>query len=358
MFKESEMNKILSLFMLFSFMSCDDEGEFVYYDNPPVQAKFSETFNILSLIRDKKIDILWVIDNSGSMGPIQSNIEINSALFMRAFEKNKHIEWKMGLVSTDKTELPYLGFSKAIPFDNTSPDPVATFQSAVSRLGTSGSATEMTFYNVDRFISVPSRQGQEDYSHFFRKDAHLVVIMVTDEKEQSYGIDSVKYKAPAFLNYIRGFKEQDQVVRFYGAFDFKDLAGCRGTGLSDSYKGSQFEEIIEDTQGFAISACKSSFGIELARVGDDIVSLLKTPSLPLSERPKKGTIKVYFQGEELKGGPRGDENTPEEERGIWTYNRSNSSIDFYNLDFAGGDLEEADIDVEFEIDDGVDRDEE
>ena len=77
---------------------------------------------------------------------------------------------------------------------------------------------------------------------------------------------------------------------------------------------------------------------------------MKTPSIPLNARPKVETLEIIFKGERLKGGPRTT-------GGIWNYDREFSTINFYNLDFAGGDLKEADIEVRFEIDDGVDREE-
>lgn len=328
------------------FTACEKGDDFVYYDDPPFRENYSQSFTVL--VEDKKVDILWVIDNSGSMMQIQSNIEKNTALFMQAFKENKDIEWKMGLVSTDKSERPYIGFNPIVPFDHTSLDPVSEFQSAVSKLGTSGSASEYTFFNVDRMISKPS--SGTDYSHFFREDAHLVVIMVSDELEQSDDIDAKLYKPQNFLNHLRNYKAANRVIRFYGAFDFKGLAACSSW---TNYKGSTFEEMINLTKGFHISACESTFGSNLAAIGNDIVSILKTPSLPLNQRPRVNTIEIRYKGDVLPGGP-----PPPIGVGTWFYDRINNAISFYNLDFAEGGLEEADINVTFEIDDGVDREDE
>ena len=341
------MKFLLIAICLTNFISCDREDDYVYFDQPPVQETFSRTFNILSLVQDKKIDILWVVDNSGSMHDIQQNIVTNTALFMQAFQKNKHIEWKMGLVSTDKGEDPYLGFDRLAPFDHTSINPVSTFQTNVNRLGTNGDAWEYVFYNVDRMIS-PILQTATDRTHFFRADAHLVVIMVTDEEEQSDGINRTLYQAQSFYNHLRGLKSADKVIRFYGAFGLGDMQGCSS---SDDYLASSFEEIINLTGGFAISACDSTFGNRLADVGSDIVSILKSPSIPINARPKTETLEVFFKGKKLPGGPKSL-------GGIWYYNRAHSTIDFYDLDFAGGNLKVADVEVRFDIDDGVDRREE
>lgn len=334
------------LLFVILFTACEKGDEFVYYDDPPFRENYSQVFNVL--VQDRKVDILWVIDNSGSMYQIQSNIEKNTALFMQAFKENVDIEWKMGLVSTDKGQSPFIGFIPGRPFDQTSLDPVSEFQNAVSKLGTNGSASEYVFHNVDRMITKPSNQRSDDYSHFFREDAHLVVIMVSDEPEQSGSIDSKLYEPQAFLNHLRNFKAANRVIRFYGAFDFGDLSACSSW---TKYKGSRFEKIIDESSGFHISACENSFGSSLAAIGKDIVSILKTPSLPINERPRVHTIQVTYQGEILPGGPQST-------GGKWFYNRVNSTIDFYNLDFAQGELKEADIQVTFEIDDGVDREDE
>jgi hypothetical protein len=298
------------------------------------------------LANDKKIDILWVIDNSGSMGGIQSDIVRNSALFMESFKNHKFLEWKMGLMSTDKNQAPFLGFNINAPFNFKSPSPVNTFERAVDSLKTNGSASEYVFHNVYRAMV-----GQPDLNHFFREGAHLAVIMVTDEEEQSDGINRTRYEPLALLNALRGLKASDRIVRFYGAFDFKDLPSCTGGFGAAEYTGSPLEKIINESGGLATSACVNDFGTGLAEIGNDIVSLLKTPSILLKERPIIETINVLFNGVALKGGP-------ETSGGKWYYSKYYNSINFYSLDFAGGDLQEADITIDFDIDDGVDRENE
>src|SRR5690606_9309229 len=106
---------------------------------------------------DGNIDILWVIDNSGSMQSIQNNIIANAKIFMEQFILEKHINWKMGIASTDKSEAPYLGFDNSFDrslVDFNDPlsidDTVSKFQDAVRELGVNGDAYELVFYNVLR----------------------------------------------------------------------------------------------------------------------------------------------------------------------------------------------------------------
>lgn len=338
---------LASLFLI--SLSCEKGEDYIYLDEPPVQEVVNLSVNILSTVKDKKIDILWVIDNSGSMDDIQRNIVKNTKLFMNAFKQNRHIEWRMGLISTDKDQDPYLGFDPLRPFDYGSVDPVTTFQDSVSQLGTRGSADEFVFYNIDRMISPALQNGSDNFARFFRPDAHLVIIMVTDEEEQSEEFGQVLYKASSFYNHLRGLKSSDQVLRFYGAFGLADMQSCSSNYAN--YSGSAFEEIIDLTGGFAISACEANFGNRLADVGNDIVSLLKSPSIPINARPKTDTLEVLYNGVLLPSGA-------QSLGGVWYYNRAHSTINFYNLDFAGGDLKEAEVEIRFDVDDGVDRREE
>ena len=335
----------LSLFLLAS-ISCEKENTFAYLNDPPTQDYDNNEYALSELVKDKKIDVLWVIDNSGSMQSIQNNIVKNSKIFMDNFTNLEYLEWKMGLISTDKSEQPYLGFDAAVPFDyNIDPQiAVGQFQNAVNSLGVNGDAYEYIFHNIDRMITPIGT----DYTHFFRPDAHLVVIMVTDEEEQSaQRINSTKYEALTFYNAVRGIKDNTRVVRFYGAFDFQDMQDCTNYV---KYKGSPLEKIIVESGGIAMSACVDDFGTRLAEISKDITSILGLPSLLLKKRPVIESIKVIYKDQELPGGA-------SEDQGVWYYDRYYNTINFYNLEFAKGSLKDAMIKVEFDVDDGVNRDE-
>ena len=58
--------------------SCEKEDKYLYYENPTPQPVSNRDYPIVTLAKDKKIDVLWVVDNSGSMSDIQRNIERNA----------------------------------------------------------------------------------------------------------------------------------------------------------------------------------------------------------------------------------------------------------------------------------------
>lgn len=332
--------KILSFgILLISLVSCNEKGQYLYTDKPLLQPVSSRSYSVRNLIADAKVDVLWVVDNSGSMSTIQQNIVSNSALFMNDFIKDNIMQWKMGVMSTSRSEAPYLGFN--LDFDPTTQNPVQMFQSAINSLGTSGDPSEYLFYNVLRAKTDPLLKS------FFRDGAHLAVIMVTDEPEQSKSVFGAQYEVPAFLNALSSTMNSDRILRFYGAFDYGDLNGCKSM---TSYAGSPVEEVINDTLGLHMSACTSDFGRQLAEIGKDILSIVDTPQILLNELPLINTIKVMFQNVELQGGARSL-------GGQWYYDEVFNKIVFYSMDFIPEDILDPRIEIIFDIDDGYNRDE-
>ena len=342
--------KYLIFICLVFIVSCGKESNYAYYDNPSAIEVDDRLYPLSLLENDKKIDVLFVLDNSGSMNTIQKNVIQNSGIFLEQFAKQSFIDWKIGLISTDREEVPYLGFDS--PFDSTLITPndplsfdrtVLTFQNAVSRLGTVGSASEYVFYNIKRVFDIYDGKFK---SGFLRKNSHLVVIMITDEEEQSKTNFGKQYEVPTFLQTLSGYISNGKILRFYGALSRKDLAGCTSPGDQGTYAGSPFEAIINMTNGFNISACVA-FGSDLAKIGKDIASLVGLPSLLLKQRPVADTIKIFYKDKELLPGRK-------DSGGIWFYEEYTNTINFYTTEFVE-DLTTDFFKIEFDIDDGISR---
>ncbi len=343
-------NKRLFFLVLFLYSCIGGKTEYLFHDTIPVQEQDDRIYPLSLLKVSKKIDVLLVIDNSGSMQGIQNNVITNASLFFEQFAIRRYVDWKLGLVSTDRAETPYLGFETS--FDSSLIDPrdpnsfnrtVETFRGAVSRLGTNGSFNEYVFYNTKRVLDLYNgRSG----NRFQRDNAHLVVIMISDENEQS-GEFGQSYEATTFLNGLSQYVDSSKVLRFYGALALKGLRGC--TNNFYEYTGSQYEKIINLSDGFVISACINNFGNELARIGKDIASLVGLPSLLLRRRPVVETLKIYYEGNLLSSGRR-------EDGGFWFYEEETNTINFYSIDFVQ-DIENDHFRIEFDIDDGINRDE-
>lgn len=314
------------LLSLLALTACGKKNDYVYPKTSFSTSAYSETHAIIA--EGSKVDILWVIDNSGSMDPIQQNVIDNSYKFMEEFLK-KNLDWKMGLISTDIYESPYLGF--VTPFTNKTPDSLNVFKNAVSRLGTSGSGTEKEFEPIISHLS--------KYPTFLRPKTHLIVIMVTDEEEQS------SISAADFLKTMIAMKGNPQLFKVYAALQAADF-GCPqySTSSTLNYAGSPFEAAVKGTNGKVYSTCTPDFGTKLADLSRDIISTVSSPTILLKARPIPSTITIYYKDTYLQGGDL-------EDKGLWTYDPENNAIRFHNLDFVDFDFKN--IEITFDVDRGI-----
>jgi len=319
------MKMLLPLILRIS--ACGKDASYVHSITPLAPQSSRESHAVVG--DGGAVDIVWVIDNSLSMNAVQTQVIANADKFMQEFSRLQGINWRMGLLSTDTDDSPYLGFQPL--FDSASPDPVTTFRNAVRRLGLSGSGTEKTF--------LPVLTNLTRYPAFLRPSAHLVVIMVGDEREQS------NMSAADFVRALVGHKAgRAQYVRVYGAMSARDF-GCPTNYPADQvvYAGSPYEEAINATNGQVVSACASDFGAELAKLGHDIVASISSPVILLSHRPLPATIKVVYKGEALPPGPRAA-------GGKWLYDADANGVRFHNMEFV--DLNERNVTITYEHDQG------
>ncbi len=348
-------NKLWPLFVFLLAFGLFDCGKkktgYLFHDVVPLQEVDDRIYPLSYLNTDKRIDVLMVIDNSGSMQTIHNNVITNAELFFQEFVNRKYVDWKLGIVSTSVRDKPYLGFDR--PFNSSlidTNDPttltrtIQTFSSAVRALGTNGDPYEYVFYNVKRVLD---NYGSTSPSPFLRVNSHLVVIMISDEEEQSDKKYGSLYRATDFYDHLVQYIGSDKILRFYGALAFRDLKDCRTAYRN--YTGSPFEEIIDHSDGIVISACSSKFGLELAKIGRDIVSIVGNPSLLLKRRPIVETLEIYYKGKLIAPGK-------EEDGGLWFYEEETNTINFYDINFVE-DIKNDHFRIEFDVDDGVNRDE-
>ncbi|MBS1960633.1 MAG: VWA domain-containing protein [Bdellovibrionales bacterium] len=323
--------KLLALALGLSVVfACGKHEDFLYV-LPAKEPTNSLAVKVKEIHSSGGIDILWVIDNSGSMDPHQQNVIRNTGLFMQDFLKNR-VSWKMGLISTDVSEQPYIGFDK--PFDLTDPDPAASFGQAVARLGTNGDATERTFE--------PVLKAFRDYPGFLRRNTALAVLIVTDAPEQS-SID-----AATFLPQFRALVGDSRPVFVYSVLAATDIAppgGCYTQESEFPYAGSPYEAFAQNAKiGRAFSICDPNFGTNMGKIGTELVQQVYRPEIRLARRPRASTIKVLFHDAPLPAGPK-------DQGGLWYYDQDRNSVVFYDLGFAQGETES--VTVDFEPDDGL-----
>lgn len=324
--------KVATLALSFVFVTsgCQKSGDLIYSQRPIPERSFKEkvvSLNIKAINTNPEVDVIWVIDNSFSMDPYQRAVIANTSAFISNFTANNQLLWKMGLVSTSVDELPYVGFNPQSALDWKSADPVGVFQKAVGRLGVNGDSQERMFEPVLKAIAL---------NNFIRPNAYLAVLVVTDEEEQSESVSPTE-----FVSQLIQMKGGDSSkVLTYGIF--QDFENCGNSGFR--YTGSRYEAFMQASSGTLMHLCDPNFGANLAKLGQNLVSRVPVgkPTIPLDVRPKVGSIKITYNGVELKPGTLAT-------GGIWLYDAQYNIIVFHNAAWATNGF---DVVLSYEEDNG------
>lgn len=253
------------------------------------------------------VDILFVVDDSGSMAEEQQNVAANFQAFIQ-FTAGLGIDYHIGIVTTDTSN----GGELVAPYiANTGPDatadPVAAFVSAVN-VGTSGSASERGLQSARLALTSPAVDGAN--AGFLRDDALLSIIFVSDEEDQSTG-DVAEY-VDAYV----AAKDYDADAVIASAVAGDVPLGCDGAGGSAT-AGTRYFDVAATLGGVFASICTTDWAATMAELGLSTFDALTR--FELSRLPDEATIVVTVDGQ------------PVDQDAIngWTYDADTNSIRFH-----------------------------
>jgi hypothetical protein len=239
------------------------------------------------------LDILWVIDNSGSMSSHQSNLSTNISYFMNNFIQ-LGVDYNMAVITTDRHS-----FTQIITSQDANPVTLLA-QSVVT--GTYGSGVEKGIQMAYNSLSDPNYAGQG--GSFLRQDAKLVVIFVSDEPDHS---QSTWTSYTAFFDQL---KPAGYFIPFGIIGD--PPTGCGGGRWQGAMYGAGYFELIQHYGGSWYSICETDWGTQMQSLGNQVVTQSR---FSLSEEdPVEETIAVFVDGQQLEEG--------------WSYDSSSNQVVF------------------------------
>ena len=225
------------------------------------------------------LDILWVIDNSGSMMPFQQNLSTNIGSFMNSFVAAAP-DYHMGVITTDRS-------SFGVIIDNSTQDPETLLASLVVT-GTGGSATERGIQMAEQSLSDATYAGPG--GTFFRNGAKLIVIFVSDEPDYSYG------GWTSYLTFFDNIKPAGDFIPYGVIGDYP--SGCQyqyGNYMRTAQAGIGYWDFIDHYGGNWYSICASDWGVQLQDLADEVTA---RKTFELSELdPIETTIEVTINGQ-------------------------------------------------------------
>ena len=243
----------------------------------------SDTFT-QNTAQNAKVDILWVVDDSGSMGDEQAALSYNFDVFINDFIQ-RDIDFQMAITTTD----PRSGRSGVMKGDasrltreaaRADADAFKDYFKQAIQVGTRGSGSERGLQTSNDFF--------DNYRSWTRDDAYLVVVYLSDEQDQSSGA------VENYVNGLRSLKTQPGMVKAYSivtqTIDPRKQWETRGT---------RYEEASNLTGG-EIADIHQDFHTTLSNFGFKILELLD--SFPLSGVPVNTDIEISVNGQPITVG--------------------------------------------------------
>ncbi len=226
----------------------------------------------------QKIDILIVIDNSGSMEEEQRNLASKlSALISQL----TYIDWQVNVITTDYS-CPRLS---ELPIRPDTPSRDTLFRDAVNA-GIFGSGYEQGL----QFTMGHIYGACSSASPWLREDTNLAVLIVSDEDEWQFSRYAVNLEQFYLDLEAKEYFIGDN-IKFYGIIGHPDMPTCE-TVYGIAYK---YAEVIKRSSGVWGSICDRDYSATLREISSDIRLSLKM-EFPLREKPLITTIIVDLDG--------------------------------------------------------------
>jgi hypothetical protein len=276
-----------------------------------------------------EVDLLFVIDDSCSMGDDQANLAANFASFIE-FAESQALDYNIGVTTTDlRTNAPDGEYGRFVPLDaagasrrvvtpQTSPSPDTVFRQNV-QVGTATGlecAFEGGYLATQPAILAPGGHNE----NFLRQDAVLSVIFVTDEPEQSAGAacqqisGNTNATVDFYLNWFLALKADRQLITASSI----SQAEC---GSTDP-RTLRLRNIATRSNGVSAPLCTDNWARTLEDLSRQAFGFKSR--FFLTNQPVIQSLRVFLDGAQMPATEAGG-------RVNWTYDFSSNSVNFNPL---------------------------
>ena len=213
-----------------------------------------------------KTDIIFVIDNSGSMMVYQNELANNMNMFMNVFV-TLGIDYQIGVITTDK------GYFIGPVIDPSLPDPEGELSSQITSAGVNGSAFEKGI-EMSYDVTQPNHHAGPN-SSFLRPDAMLVIVYISDERDYS------PWNWADYANYFNTLKADPTMILTHAvAGDYP--TGCSWTDPATGYTrpvqfGDGYYDIVQYYGGEFYSLCATDWGQQMQSLALNSIQVLEYP---------------------------------------------------------------------------------
>lgn len=250
-------------------------------------------------------DVLFVIDNSNSMAPIQQELASRLGNFISGFSAG--LDWHIGIITTDMDNdaplknghlVPLEGLPGQYVINSATPNAAQIFYQTVMSVGENGSGDERGIYAALAAIN------RNEFG-WIRPTGNLTVVILSDEGERSadgalsgfrlvsgkdYAEDLTSFVATAYPN--KTFLTNSIIIDPNATWGADCLLAMNNSNGGSSYYGYQYAHLTSLTGGLTGNVCASDYGPALTNFGQAIIK--KQDPIQLNCAPVDGKITVAF----------------------------------------------------------------
>ena len=247
------------------------------------------------------LDIIFVVDNSGSMRMLQNQLASQISSFLSVLI-NISADYHIGIITTDSEV--FVAYNGLDWIDSSYQDPSLWMTSVINSIGVGGSAFEMGVRQAYLALDSHAAPG----TLFWRDSSILSVIYISDEPDVS---------VPGHMSYFNFFdnlKAPDYHRHYAVIGDFPSGCSYIGPNIYRNINfGAGYYEMTKRYSGEWYSICASDWGLQLQNLASNLASRNR---FQLNESdPIESSVVVKVNGQVVWD---------------WSYDQSNNSVVFDN----------------------------
>lgn len=250
-----------------------------------------------------KVDILFVIDNSGSMEYEQRNMALRVRNFLDVV---KGLDWQIGITTTDPVSstwgdgrlLAMKGLSSTYILHSGMPETTAreALSQTLQRTET-GSGQEQGIYATYRVLE-RGQAGPGVNRDLIREGSQLAVVLISDEDESA---NQFRNDPTNLVNYIRSTYGGQKAFSFHSIITRPGDRACKSTyGYTEGFR---YQTLSQLTGGVIGDVCALDYAAQVQGIAEGVRNTLKTVTLacePIIDSVR--TMVIKKDGQNYSGG--------------------------------------------------------
>jgi len=266
----------------------------------PVPNRATETFTASA--QQRKVDILFVDDNSASMDPLQASLGSRFPSFSTAVQD---LDWQIGITTTDCSNGPWGICGSLVPMTGTTdyiltasvPNYQQVFNNTIVRAETIGCVARGSCPSGNseplKAAMTSFDKRNTDNARFFRDGVPLAIIILTNADEMNSGPPQAT-QPQTVINRFRTIWGNSKDLKVYAINVIPNDTACRAQmeaqSIGQVFYGVGPSTLATLTGGFPSSICAPNYNPLLQQIGGDIQGVPNV--ITLARTPLPGTLQI------------------------------------------------------------------